>query len=134
LRERLKVPLAIGAVIIVIGLLAYRFANYREEGRVRTFLANVRAGQFEEAYGQWDTDGHYSLKDFMDDWGKRGYYSKDIDAAHIRTRLLMFPDSNTSGSAVVVYIDLNGFKAPLAVRVDKENLKLSYSPVNKYTR
>jgi hypothetical protein len=134
LRERLKVPLAIGAVILLVGLLAYRFANYREEGRIRSFLADLRAGQYDAAYAQWDTDGHYSLKDFVADWGKNGYYSKDIDSARIHTRLLIFPDSNTSGSAVVVYVDLNGFKAPLPVRVDKGNLKLSYSPVNKYTR
>ena len=49
-RERLKVPVAIGLVLIVIGGIAYKFANYREEGRVRQFIESVETGQFEAAY------------------------------------------------------------------------------------
>jgi hypothetical protein len=33
---------------------------------------------------------------------------------------------------VVVYVGIETLKFPLALRVDKESLKLSYSPTNKY--
>jgi len=33
---------------------------------------------------------------------------------------------------VIVYVEIDKFKLPLALRVDKESLKLSYSPTNKY--
>src|SRR5262249_32387370 len=115
------------AVVVLLGYAAYHFANYREEGRVRRFLDDVRAGHYDVAYGGWDTDGRYSMKDFLADWGKEGFYTRGMETARV-------VDSNTSGSAVVVYVDLSGFKAPLALRVDKQSLKLSYSPMNKYTR
>jgi hypothetical protein len=126
LKERLKVPLAIGVVLLLIGGAAYKFANYREEGRVKGFLEDIRSGRYDIAYARWDTDGHYSMKDFLADWGKDGYYTRGLNTARV-------VDSNTSGSAVVVYVEL-GFNAPLALRVDKENLRLSFSPTNKYTR
>src|SRR5207249_3040712 len=96
LRQRLKVPLAVGTILLVIGGAAYRFANYREERRVRTFLEDIRSGRFDAAYAGWDTDGRYSMKDFLADWGKGGYYAKGANDAQI-------VDSNTSGSSVVVY-------------------------------
>jgi hypothetical protein len=34
-QDRLKVPLVIGAVLLVVALAAYKFANYREEGLVK---------------------------------------------------------------------------------------------------
>ena len=126
-KDRLKVPVSIGLVLAVIVAAAYHFANYREEGRVRRFLDDVRSAHYDVAYGGWDTDGRYSMKDFLADWGKEGYYTQGLQAARV-------VDSNTSGSSVVVYVDLTGFKAPLALRVDKQNLKISFSPTNKYTR
>jgi len=41
-------------------------------------------------------------------------------------------DSNSKGISVTVYVGLSTFDFPLALRVDKETLKLSYSPNNKY--
>ena len=127
LKQRLKIPVTIAVAVIVISSLAYKFANFREEGRVRSFLQDIRSGRYDAAYAGWDADGRYSMKDFLADWGKDGYYTRNVDGAQV-------VDSNTSGSAVVVYVGLDGFKAPLALRVDKQNLKLSFSPVNKYTR
>ena len=125
LKERLKVPIIIGTIVAVLGYLVYHYVNYREEGSVRHFIEDVSTGHYETAYANWDTDGHYTMKDFLADWGKDGYYHPDS------ARVI---DSNTSGSVVVVYVDMQGFKAPVALRVDKQNLKLSFSPMNKYTR
>jgi hypothetical protein len=41
-------------------------------------------------------------------------------------------DSNSRGQEVIVYVAINTFQVPLALRVHRETLKLSYSPNNKY--
>ena len=126
-RDRFKVPLAIGAVLLVLGGAAYKFANFREEGLVKNFLGAVAGGRYEEAFSSWESDDHYTMKDFLSDWGPDGYYMKD-------NRDFSIADSNSSGGAVVVYVSMDNFKAPVAIRVSKETLKMSFSPVNKYTR
>jgi hypothetical protein len=117
----------IGTIVAVLGYLGYHFVNYREERSVRHFLEDVSTARYDTAYATWDTDGHYSMKDFLADWGKDGFYAKHVESARV-------VDSNSSGTAVVVYVELPGFRAPVALLVDKESLKLSYAPVNKYTK
>ncbi len=124
-KDRLKVPVAIGVLALVIGGLAYKFANFREEGRTQEFLQAVLAGQYDAAFGMWESQSGYLMEDFLSDWGKDGYYTKGVHTADVI-------DSNTSGLVVIVYVALDTFKTPLALRVDKETLKLSYSPLNKY--
>jgi hypothetical protein len=124
-RDRLKVPVAIGLVLIIIGGLAYKYANFREEGRVSQFIQAVQAGNYDAAYGEWDTDGSYSMKDFLTDWGKDGYYTTGMTKASV-------VDSNSRGTSVIVYLGADNLKTPVAFRVDKDTLKLSYSPTNKY--
>ncbi len=124
-KAALKVPLSIGLVLIFIGGLAYKFANFREEGRVRSFIGAVQGGQYETAYQNWDADGHYTMKDFLQDWGTDGYYTKGMHNARVT-------DSNGKGSSVVVYVTVDSLKYPVALRVDKETLKISFSPISKY--
>ena len=65
------------------------------------------------------------MQDFLNDWGTDGYYTKGVSTAKVI-------DSNSRGPVVIVYVGIDKFKLPLALRVDKETLKLSYSPTNKY--
>src|SRR5215813_5335711 len=97
LKERLKVPASIALVLIFLSGMAYKFANYREERRVRQFIKTIETGRFEVAYQQWDADGRYTMKDFLQDWGKDGYYTKGMHDSRV-------VDSNSKGSAVVVYV------------------------------
>ena len=124
-KEALKVPVSIALVLIFIGGLAYKFANFREERRVRQFVETVASGQYDAAYQSWDADGRYTMKDFLQDWGKDGYYTKGMREARVA-------DSNGKGGAVVVYVTIDTLKYPVALRVDKETLKISFSPVSKY--
>lgn len=123
-KERLKVPLAITVVLAVAGGVAYKFANYREERQVRRFLETLASKQYEAAYQSWDADERYTIKDFLEDWGENGYHTKGMQEARVI-------DSNSSGSVVIVYVEIDN-SAPVALRVDKQTLKLSFSPVNKY--
>jgi hypothetical protein len=125
LKDRLKVPVAIALVLIFVSGLAYKFANYREERRVRQFMEVVRSGQYETAYQQWDAEGRYTMTDFLQDWGMDGYYTKGMHESHIVT-------SNSQGSGVIVYVGIDSLKSPVALLVNKESLKISFSPVSKY--
>jgi hypothetical protein len=125
LKDRLKVPVAIALVLIFVSGIAYKFANYREEGRVRQFMDAVQSGQYDAAYQLWDADGKYTQKDFLQDWGKEGYYTKGMHQARV-------VDSNGRGNAVVVYVGIDSLKSPVALKVDKETLKIAFSPISKY--
>jgi hypothetical protein len=125
LKEALKVPVSIGLVLIFLGGLAYKFANFPEERRVRQFISEIRNGEYESAYQNWDADTYYNMKDFLQDWGKEGYYTKGMHDAKV-------VDSNTKGSAVIVYLGIDSLKSPVALMVDKETLKISFSPFSKY--
>ena len=125
-KDRLKVPVTIGLVLLFIGGGAYKFANFREERRVRQFVEEISKGQYEAAYQIWDADSHYTMKDFLQDWGQEGYYTKGMHEAKVI-------DSNGKGSWVIVYVEIDTMKYPLALQVDKETLKLSFSPASKYS-
>jgi len=125
LKERLKVPAAIALVLIFVSGVAYKFANYREERRVRQFVEAIENEQYDAAYREWDADGRYTMNDFLQDWGKEGYYTKGMHTARV-------VDSNGGGGAVVVYLAIDSKKYPLALRVDKETMKISFSPVSKH--
>ena len=124
LKDQLKAPVSIGAVLLLIGGLLWEFINYSEESRVRSFMETVSDARYEVAYSMWDSDERYQMDDFLLDWGEEGYYasgSMNFDIC----------DSNSSGAAVVVYTRIDG-GPPLAILVDKETGLLSYSPENKY--
>lgn len=125
LKERLKVPVGIALVLIFVSGMAYKFANFREERRVRQFMSAVETGKYDSAYQEWDGDSHYTIKEFMQDWGQEGYYTKGMHQARV-------VDSNGRGPAVVVYVGIDSLKSPVALRVDKETLKISFSPESKY--
>ena len=124
--ERWKLPTVVALVFIAASGLYYKYCNYRQESAVTQFLSDVFSGRPEMAYSRWDLEGgDYTLQDFLSDWGKDGYYTKGVSTAKVY-------DSNSRGPVVIVYVDIEKFKLPLALRVDKESLKLSYSPTNKY--
>jgi hypothetical protein len=124
-KERLKVPVAIALVLTFIGGVAYKFANFREERSVRQFIAEINGGQYDNAYQSWDAEGRYTQKDFLQDWGKDGYYTKGMHEARVS-------DSNGKGGSVIVYVSIDSLKYPVALLVDKETLKISFSPVSKF--
>jgi len=125
-KERFKVPIAIPVVLLVIGGIAWKFANFREEGQVRRFMDAVRASQYDVAYQMWDVEGRYRMEDFLQDWGRDGFYTKEMHDASV-------VDSNGKGGSVIVYVAIDN-KRPVALIVDKETLKISFSPTNKYSQ
>ncbi len=120
--ERLKLPVAVGLVFIVILSVGYHFYNYQQERAVAQFLDEVFSGRLDQAFSRWDLEGgSYRMEDFLKDWGRDGYYTRGVKSARV-------VDSDSRGPVVVVYIEIETFQEPLALRVDRQTLKLSYSP------
>jgi hypothetical protein len=125
IKERLKAPFAIAVVLIFLSGMIYKFANFREERAVRQFMGQIENAQYDAAYQLWDNTGRYSMKEFLQDWGKDGYYTKNMHQSRV-------VDSNGKGGSVVVYVGIDSLKYPVALFVDKDTLKISFSPVSKY--
>src|SRR5437773_2186343 len=124
LKQKIQIAVAVFVVISLGGFLVWKFINYREESRVTRFFESVTQGKFDQAYASWDADDHYKMKDFLDDFGRDGFYTKNMHSARV-------VNSRGQGGAVVVCVELDNFHKQLPIRVDKESLKLSYSPVDK---
>ena len=120
----LRVPLVLALVVVAACLLLYRFANFREERAVRLFLEELNAGNYPKAYQLWGPSAAYSYKDFMADWGEQGYYG--------RPKNFKILDSRTRGSGVIVYIELNHLKKPIAFWVERKTRALGFSPISDY--
>jgi hypothetical protein len=90
-------------VALLVGSLWYLLRFHSEKTIVRNFLTSVAAGQMEHAYQTWKPQSSYSYKDFLEDWGPKGYYGpvksfKFEDAQHPR-----------NGSGVVVIVDVSPY-------------------------
>ena len=112
------------AVVSIAGFLVWKFINIREEHRVSAFFDQLSQGQYDQAYASWDAGASYKMKDFMDDWGKDGFYTKGMQSARVVT-------SKGQGNGVIVCVDIAKNRAEVPIRVDKDSMKLSYSPVDK---
>jgi hypothetical protein len=132
--RRRKELLAAGLLsLVLVGLLTYRFWNWREERVVDRFVQHLEQKDYEGAYGVWLADPawrqhpqkyeRYTYGDFYNDWGPGGQWglikSHKIEAA-------VRPPGDGTGVIVVVTINERAEKA--FVWVEKSDLSLSFSP------
>ena len=122
LKKKLLIAFYIVTVVSVGSFLIWKFINYREESRVSQFLQEITQGQYDQAFASWDAGDSYKMKDFLEDFGKDGYYTKGMQTASV-------VKSHGVGGGVIVCVQLDNFKRDIPIRVDKETMKLSYSPL-----
>jgi hypothetical protein len=132
--RRKKELLAAGLLsLVLLGLLAYRFWNWREERAVDRFFSLLEQKDYAGAYGLWMADpewrqhpqkyARYAYDDFYKDWGPGGQWglikSHQIEAA-------VRPPKGGSGVIVVVTINQRAEKA--FIWVERGDLSLTFSP------
>src|SRR5215813_5060202 len=81
LQQKLTIAVAVFVVISLGGFLVWKFINYREESRVTRFFEEVTQGRYDQAYADWDADEKYKMKDFLEDFGREGFYTKNMRSA-----------------------------------------------------
>jgi hypothetical protein len=118
---RAPILFALGAVIVV--LLIYKFANFREERLVLRFLEQLKSGNPQQAYQIWGPSKGYSYQDFMADWGRNGYYGEVHDFKVLK--------SNTRGTGVIVVVQFSHLKKPVSFWVERRAHTISFSPFDE---
>lgn len=77
-RERLikRIVLTLLAVVISGGVLWFLFRNYREESRVKEFVAALERKDYKAAHALWGCTDQtpcrdYAMNQFLEDWGEK---------------------------------------------------------------
>lgn len=132
--RRKKELLAAGLLtLVLLGLLTYRFWNWREERAVDKFFSHLEQKDYQDAYTIWLADpewrqhpqkyARYSYDDFYKDWGPGGQWglikSHKIEAAVRPPR---------GGSGVIVVVTINQRAEKAFIWVEKSDRSLSFSP------
>jgi hypothetical protein len=91
-------------LLLVAGACWYLLRFHTEKKTIHHFLSTLAAGDMEEAYKIWKPTATYSFKDFLEDWGPKGYYGpvksyRIEDVEHLK-----------GGSGVVVVVDVSPYQ------------------------
>ncbi len=120
IRKFLPLPLLLLLVLLIAGLLGFRFRNYSEERAVARFLTTLEQGKYQGAYQLWQPSPSYTFTDFLHDWGAQGDYGK------IREFEILGSKSKGSNT-VIVTVRINNTDPPLDLLVDRRTKGLAYS-------
>jgi hypothetical protein len=115
---RILIPSAL-LIVIIAGLLGFRFWNIREELAVSRFLTTLEFGNYQEAYRLWQPVPSYTFNDFIHDWGEKGDYGK--------IRYFDIQRSESKGEIAIVTVQINHVNPPLELVVDRKTLGLAFS-------
>jgi hypothetical protein len=112
---------AVVVVVIVTALGWYLLKNHHQEGVVKTFLGDVRHGDYQAAYRDWGCSpakpcSDYPFNKFTEDWGSAA------DPA-----ILGLTDSESCSTGVLLTVAVNASRQE-KLWVDKSNDAISFAP------
>ena len=91
-------------ILLAFGTWYFFLRFISEEHTIQHFMDAVVAGNFEQGYQIWQAHGSYSYQDFLQDWGKQGYYGP-IESYRIESANLL-KDAN----GIIVVIEISPFR------------------------
>lgn len=92
-------------VLVVLSVASwFLFRFHSEESTVATFMSEVIAGEYQQAYGMWSKSSSYQYSDFLQDWGPKGYYGP------VRSFKIAGARELKGASGVIVAVDVSPFK------------------------
>ncbi len=107
-------------IIIVVGVTALSislwlvFRFHSEESTAATFMSEVVAGHYQQAYDMWSKTASYSYQDFLQDWGPKGYYGP------VHSFQVNGAKELQGASGVIVTVDVSPFSPfPSGANVEK---------------
>ncbi|HEX4135990.1 MAG TPA: hypothetical protein VHY84_15350 [Bryobacteraceae bacterium] len=125
-RNRLIIRSVVSVVIlvVVVSLGWYLLKNHHQEGVVKTFLGDVRHGDYQAAYRDWGCTSakpcsDYAFDKFNEDWGK----TKDAPDPSI----LGLTDSESCGTGVLLTVAVNATRQE-RLWVEKGSDAISFAP------
>jgi hypothetical protein len=124
-REKIikRLILSVLAVAIAGGTLYFLFRNYREEGKMKAFLADLRKQDYKSAYAHWGcTDAQpckdYPFDKFMEDWGPKSPHANAAAARVLKTR--------SCSTSIIQVLDFGGEEVNLIV--DRKTQTVGFAP------
>ncbi|MBI3696788.1 MAG: hypothetical protein HY238_18370 [Acidobacteria bacterium] len=125
-RRRKRRLLTAMVILAVVGSLYYEFKNFREEARVKEFLAVLQRADYPAAYAFWGCKveapcPNYDFKSFQEDWGP------NPPSKISKVRSYRLGTSHARGSGVIVPVVINDGPA-IQLWVEKSNQTLGFAP------
>ena len=129
-RVIIRSVLAVVAIVILTSLGWYLLKNHHQESVVKTFLADVRRGDYQAAYRDWGCTparpcSGYDFDKFNEDWGRAAKDSPPDPA------ILGITDSESCNQGVLLTVAVNSARQE-KLWVDKDAAKyndaISFSP------
>ena len=119
-----RASLTLLAIIVVGGSLYLWFKNYREEQRMKGFLASLEHGDYPAAYSFWGCKvespcRNYDYKSFLEDWGPSGQVGKVTS--------YKLGISRERGSGVEIPVTVNN-RPPAKLWVEKKDGVVGFAP------
>jgi len=113
------------AIVIISSLAWYLTENHHQEGVVKTFLADLRKGDYQAAYRDWGCApktpcNSYTFDRFMEDWGPKSSPPPDPAA-------LALTESETCNQGVLLSVAVNRDRNE-KLWVDRSGDQISFAP------
>ncbi len=118
----LMMPVLLVGTAVSLGILVYFFANFREERAVQKCFEALQNGDLPGAYQIWGPTEEYTYQDFLKDWGEGGYFG--------RVRYFRIVESKSTGSGVIVRVQINNLASPIAFWVERKDRTIGFSPTD----
>ena len=123
-RQIKRTLLILLAVLVLGGSLSYWLKNYRQEKRVKEFLAVLEREDYPAAYTFWGCRveapcTNYDYKSFLEDWGPSSPTGK--------LRAYRLKSSHERGSGVEIAVVLND-RQEVKLWVEKSNGIVGFAP------
>ena len=112
----------------MVGSLSwYLLKNHHQESVVKTFVADLRRGDYQSAYRDWGCTGQrpcsaYSFDNFMSDWSAGAKANNAPDPG-----ILGLTDSESCNNGVLLTLAVNRTRIE-RLWVDKSNDAISFAP------
>lgn len=118
-------------ITVVTGLGWYLLKNHHQESVIKTFLSDIRKGDYQAAYREWGcTDQKpctgYTFQKFMSDWGPQAQNSSGAPDPP-DTGVLGLADSESCNSGVLLTVQVNRARAE-KLWVDKRSDSINFAP------
>jgi hypothetical protein len=125
-RERTVRGLLLTAVaLVIVGIVVYFLArDYREQQKIKSFLALLRNQDYQAAYGLWGCSEkspcpQYPFKNFMEDWGPQSPHA-NIAAAKLGVK-------KSCEGGIIQFVEFPG-KEEVQLWVERSNQTIGFAP------
>jgi hypothetical protein len=135
-RNRLILRAVVSALVVIVigGLGWYLLKNHHQESVVKTFLADLRRGDYQAAYRDWGCGSGkpcagYDYRKFLSDWGpaQAASAASSDSGGPPDSGVLGLTDSESCNNGVLLTVEVNRERTE-KLWVDKASDSINFAP------